>query len=287
VELQEKKMSTPPKVWLITGASSGLGMELAQMALARGDIVVPAARRTERLESLVGDNGERVLPVALDVTNAESRQRAISTTLERFGRIDVLANIAGRGCNGAAEEIELEQVRELFELNFFGALELTRLALPSMRANKSGHIINLTSICGLVSFGDLGVYSASKYALEAWTVALAEEVKGFGIRTTLVEPGAFRTEFEGSAIIRPKQRIPEYAPVIETIEKHLASAAGKQLGDPKKAVRLMLDAVDDPSAPLRIVMGSDAYSLLDNAVTQQANDIAAWRNRGIATDFEN
>lgn len=273
------------KVWFITGASSGRGHELAKAVIERGDIVVAGARRIDRINKLVAGHDGQALAVQLDVTDAGSRDRAIRAVVDRFGKIDVLANIAGRGINGAGEELTIEQVREAFELNFFAAIELTRAALPLMRERRSGHIVNLTSICGLVAMPDLGVYCASKFALEAWSEALAGEVEDLGIRMTLVEPGGFRTEFEGSAIIRPTQRIADYAPLVGAIEKRLADAAGKQLGDPAVAARVIVEAVEDPSSPLRLVLGSDAHAYWEAHSEKKAKDIARWKSRGVSTDF--
>jgi len=282
----EKNMSNPRKVWLVTGASSGLGLSIAQAAVAAGDIVVAAARRIDRLQAFAqsAPSGQ-VVPIQLDVTDAASRIAAVDAVIKQFGRIDVLVNNAGRGCNGAVEEVTLDQARAVFELNFFAAVELTRSALPHMRARRAGHVINITSICGLVSLSDLGVYCASKFALEAWTQALEGEVKSLGIRTTLVEPGAFRTEFEGPAIVRPAQRIEDYVPIIADVEARLAGNAGQQTGDPDKAAQVIVEAVQDPAAPLHLVLGADAYALLDAAQEKLAVDTGHWRARGLATAF--
>lgn len=273
------------KIWFITGASSGFGRELAKAVIAGGDLLVAGARRIQRLEELAGGSEARVLAVRLDVTDAESRENAVRAAIQHFGRIDVLANIAGRGINGAVEELDVGRVRDAFDINFFGPIELVRLTLPGMRANRSGHIINMTSICGLVPMSDLGAYCASKSALEAWSEALACEVKGFGIRVTLVEPGGFRTEFEGDAIIRPARRIADYAPVVGQIEERLAAAAGKQLGNPVAAARIIIEAVEDPSSPLRLVLGSDAHAYWEMYSSKTTDAIAKWKGRGVTTDF--
>lgn len=277
-------MSTQ-KVWFITGASSGLGRELAKAALASGDIVVACARRTERLQDLVTDTGDNGLAITLDVTDSVSRAQALQAALDRFGRIDVLANVAGRGINGAAEELDIAQVRDAFEVNFFGAIELTRLVLPHMRAARSGHILNVSSIVGLVAVPDLGVYCATKFALEAWTEALAGEVRDLGIRVTLVEPGGFRTEFEGDTIIRPAIRIPDYAPIVGPIEKQLSSNAGRQLGNPEIAASIMVEAVKDNGAPLRLMLGSDAHAMWAEASARTSADISRWKDRCLSTDY--
>jgi NADP-dependent 3-hydroxy acid dehydrogenase YdfG len=274
-----------PNVWFITGASSGMGEAQAREALSRGDIVVAAARRIDRLERLAAEAPDRVLAVELDVTDAGSRTRAVKAALERFGRIDVLANIAGRGINGAVEELEIDQVRAAFELNFFAAIELTRLVLPHMRARRSGCIINMTSICGLVAMPDLGVYCASKFALEAWSEALAGEARELGIRVLLVEPGGFRTEFEGPAIVRPAQRIADYAPVVEPIEAELMGSAGAQIGDPVKAARVIADAAVAAEAPLRLILGPDAHGMWDEYRASVDRDVQAWKVRTVDTNI--
>ena len=177
------------RVWFITGASSGFGLALAEAALKRGDEAVVCARRRAALDSLASPYGKSALTIELDVTDPDARLRSVNAALERFGRIDVLANTAGRGSLGAAEEISPEQLREQMEVNFFAAVEMTRAVLPTMRAQRSGRILQLTSIGGLVSIGGFGPYCASKFALEGWSQALRDEVKPLGIGVTIVAPG--------------------------------------------------------------------------------------------------
>jgi NAD(P)-dependent dehydrogenase (short-subunit alcohol dehydrogenase family) len=274
------------RIWFITGASSGFGKALAEAVLGRGDIVVVAARRREALESLAAAEESRVLPISLDVTDSDARKEAVASAIERFGRIDVLANIAGRGSLGAVEEFAPDQLRAQMELNFFAAAELTREVLPHMRQQGSGHILNLTSIGGLISIGGFGAYCASKFALEAWSEALADEVEGFGIRVTLVEPGNFRTEFAGDANMRPATRLDVYRPVIEPIEHFLYGQNGRQPGDPAKAAKAMIAVVDDPNPPRRLVLGSDAYDVLDRTMAARMADISRYRRIGESTDIE-
>ncbi len=274
------------KVWFITGASSGFGRALAEAVLARGDRAVLAARRREALAEIAAPHPDAALALALDVTDAEARGRAVAETLERFGRIDVLANIAGRGSLGAAEEFSPEQLREQMEVNFFAPAEMTRAVLPIMRAQGSGHVLQLTSIGGLASFPAFAPYCASKYALEGWSEALAGEVGSFGIRVTIVEPGAFRTEFAGAANMRPAERIEAYRPVIEPVEQYLYGGDGAQPGDPAKAARAMIAAADHASPPLRLLLGQDAIGLWAAKRDAVEADLAAWREVGEATAFE-
>ena len=274
------------RVWFITGASSGFGRALAEAALKRGDSAVLASRRKAALELLTAPHGRSALAIRLDVTDAEARARAIEAALARFGRVDVLANIAGRGSLGAVEEFSPEQLREQMEVNFFAPAEMTRAVLPAMRAQRSGHILQLTSIGGLVSIGAFGPYCASKFALEGWSEALSDEVKPLGIRVTIVEPGAFRTEFAGPANMRPSRRLDAYRPVIDPIEAYLYGGDGKQPGDPAKAAEAMIAAVESDDPPLRLLLGADAIGLLEQKRAAFSTELAQWRAIGEATAFD-
>jgi len=274
------------KVWFITGASSGFGRALSEAVLARGDRAILAARRLEMLQQLATQYPETALALALDVTNADARQQAVGRALDQFNRIDVLANIAGRGSLGAAEEFSPDQLREQMEVNFFAAAELTRAVLPAMRTQGSGHILQLTSIGGLASFPAFAPYCASKHALEGWSEALAGEIKSFGIKVTIVEPGAFRTEFAGVGNMRPAQQIEAYRSVIEPVEQYLYGNDGKQPGDPAKAAHAMIRVVDSENPPMRLLLGSDAIGLWVMKRNMVEADIAAWRQIVEATAFD-
>jgi len=273
------------KVHFITGASSGFGAALARAALERGDRAVLTARRAEALDAIAGTYGDNALAMPLDVTDATQRQHVVARALERFGRIDVLANIAGQGSLGAAEEFAPDQLRTQMEVNFFAAAELTRELLPTFRAQGSGTILQLTSIGGSVSVGGFSVYCASKFALEGWSEALRDEVKPLGIRVIIVEPGAFRTEFAGGANMRPTTRIDAYRPVIEPVENYLYGGDGSQPGDPAKAAAVMLEAIDSAEPPLRLVLGADSYGAWDAKFAAVRADLDTWRERGMATAF--
>ena len=278
-------MSKADRVWFITGASSGFGRSLAEAVIARGERTVVAARREAALAELVAIDGSRVLAMPLDIMDARARKAAVETALAKFGRIDVLANIAGRGSLGAVEEFAPEQLRAQMELNFFAAAELTRDVLPHMRGRGAGHILNLTSIGGLISIGGFGAYCASKFALEAWSEALADEVAPLGIRMTVVEPGNFRTEFAGDANMRPEAPLEAYRPVIAPIETFLYGQNGRQPGDPAKAAQAMIAVVDDANPPRRLVLGTDAYDVLDRTMAARMADIARYRTLGEGTGF--
>lgn len=279
-------MTTRDRVWFITGASSGFGKSLAEAVLARGERAVLTARRAERLEALAKGHGDRALAVALDVTDPEQRRQSVGAAIEAFGRIDVLANIAGRGSVGAVEEFAPEQLRAQLELNFFAAAELTREALPYMRKQGSGHVLNLTSVGGVVSLGGFGAYCAGKFALEGWSDALRDEVAPLGIRVTIVEPGNFRTEFAGDANMRPERRLDAYRPLIAPIEDFLYGQAGAQAGDPDSAAALMIEAVDSANPPARLMMGKDAFDLYDRLISARHKEFDEWRVRGEATAFD-
>jgi NAD(P)-dependent dehydrogenase (short-subunit alcohol dehydrogenase family) len=279
-------MTTPGKVWFITGASSGFGRALAEAALARGDRVALAARRRDALEAVAATYPQTALALTLDVTDADARANAVASALRHFGRIDVLANIAGRGAVGAVEEFSADELDRIMQLNFVATVELTRLVLPHMRAQGSGHILNLTSIGGIVSAGGFGIYCASKFAVEGWSEALRDEAAPFGVRLTLVEPGNFRTEFAGDANMRPKQRIDDYREQIEPVERFLEDQAGDQPGDPAKAAAAMIAVVDDANPPLRLMLGSDAYDMWAAKLAAREAEFARWRSIGLATNFE-
>lgn len=278
-------MRNADRAWFITGASSGFGRALAEAVINRGERVVVAARRATSLAELVAIDDKRVLAVPLDVTDAAARKAAVATAVGRFGRIDALANIAGRGSLGAVEEFAPDQLRAQMELNFFAAAELTRDVLPQMRGQHAGHILNLTSIGGLISIGGFGAYCASKFALEAWSEALGDEVAPLGIRVTLVEPGNFRTEFAGDVNMRPATPLDAYRPTIAPIEEFLYGQNGRQPGDPAKAAQAMIAVVDDANPPRRLVLGADAYDVLDRTMASRLADIARYRAIGEATGF--
>jgi NAD(P)-dependent dehydrogenase (short-subunit alcohol dehydrogenase family) len=274
------------RVWFITGASSGFGRALAVAALKRGDKAVICARRKAALDSLASPYGRSALAIELEVTNADARLRAVNAALDRFGRIDVLANIAGRGSLGVTEEFSPEQSREQMEVNFFAAVEMTRAVLPMMRAQRSGRILQLTSIGGLVSIGGFGPYCAAKFALEGWSQALRDEVKPLGIGVTIVAPGAFRTEFAGPVNMRPARRIDAYRPAIDPIEAYLYGGDGKQPGDPTKAADAMIAAVDSDDPPLHLLLGQDAIGLWEQKQADFSAELKRWRAVGEATAFD-
>lgn len=279
-------MTNSSKVWFITGASSGLGFALAKTVIEAGHKVVITARRTELLEELSKGHEDHVISLYLDITHQESRALAVQLALAHFGHIDVLVNVAGRGSMGALEEFSETEIRAQFDVNFFGTVELTCAVLPHLRAQKSGHIINISSIGGLAALPGIGAYCASKFALEGWSDALTTELSSLGIKVTTVEPGAFRTNFSGDINPRAVARIPDYNNVVGSMINHLKENSQKQMGDPNKAAFVIFKAVNSDNPPQRLVLGADAYELWDNTIKNRIKDINSWRDFGMDTAFD-
>lgn len=272
-------------VWFVTGSSSGLGHEIARMALARGWRVVLAARQPEALASLANQYPETAMTVRLDVTEPASVAAAVKAAQARFGQIDVLVNAAGYGYLAAIEEGEDDAIRAQFETNVFGLLALTRAVLPGMRARRSGHIVNFSSLGGLVAFAATGYYHATKFAVEALSESLAHEVKPLGIAVTIVEPGAFRTEWAGRSMIASQTIIDDYA---ETAGKRRAatkSVSGHQPGDPVKGAAAVIAALESDVPPLRLLLGKSALDVALKRLDALRTNFEAWRDLTEGTDF--
>ena len=274
------------RIWLITGASSGFGRAIAEAALAAGDAVVAAARRPDAVADLVESTPDRVTPLQLDVTDPDRIAAAVAEVLDRHGRIDVLVNNAGRGVIGAVEETTNDELRDLMDLHFFGPAALTRAVLPHMRERGSGAIVQMSSMGGRFTFPGAGAYSATKFALEGWSEALAKEVDQFGIRVLIVEPGAFRTSFNASGALQISEAIADYDELIGPVRSGMAEDDGSQPGDPAKAAEAILQAVDSPEPPLRLALGNDAVDSISNALDEAKAELAAWERVGRATVFD-
>jgi len=278
--------SNQPRVWLITGASSGFGRAIAEAALAAGDIVVAAARRTDALADLVASAPERVTALALDVTDADRISAAVAQVLDGHGRVDVLVNNAGRGAIGAAEETTDRELRDLMDLHFFGPSALTRAVLPGMRERGTGAIVQMSSMGGRFTFAGVGAYSATKFALEGWSEALAKEVERFGIKVLIVEPGAFRTSFNGPGALLMSKPIPAYDEQIEPLRTGMPDDDGKQPGDPAKAAAAILLALDSQDPPLRLALGNDAVDAIGESLDTAKAELAAWERVGRSAVFD-
>jgi NAD(P)-dependent dehydrogenase (short-subunit alcohol dehydrogenase family) len=257
------------KNWFITGASKGFGREWADAALARGDKVAATARNLETLEALVDEYGDAVVPIQLDVTDREADFEAVKKAAASLGTLDVVVNNAGYGHFGAIEELSEDDVRAQLETNFFGALWVTQAALPIMRAQRSGHIIQVSSIGGISAFPTVGAYHASKWALEGFSQALSHEVAGFGIKVTLVEPGGYSTDWAGPSA-RHSAEIPAYSAIREARSRSRAAAPP---GDPKATRGALLKVVDAESPPLRIFFGTVPLGL---ATADYESRLATW-----------
>ena len=270
------------RVWLITGASSGFGRAIAEAALARGDSVAAGARSTEAFGGLP----DGAHPLALNVTAADQREAAVAETLERFGRIDVLVNNAGRTQVGAVEETTDQELRSLFELHFFAPAALTRLVLPHMRRQGGGAIVQMSSVGGQTTAPGFGAYCATKFALEGLTETLRDEVGGYGIVTVIVEPGAFRTGLFRPGAAYESEAMPEYADTVGPTRAYVQGNDGLQPGDPAKAAHAILAVLDADKPPLRLVLGADAIETIERRLERVSDELAAWRALGEATAAE-
>jgi NAD(P)-dependent dehydrogenase (short-subunit alcohol dehydrogenase family) len=270
------------QVWFITGASSGFGDAFARHALAQGHCVVATARDTGRLAELVALAPERVLAHPLDVTRDGEAEAAVAAAVERFGRLDVVVNNAGYGIVGAVEETSSQELRAQMETNFFGAAAVIRAALPVLRTQRAGAIVNVSSMGGQMSFAGFGAYSASKFALEGLSEALAAEVAPFGIKVLIVEPGAFRTNLAGAAM----KHMPELDAYRDTVGGTRAFARAmhaNQAGDPMKAAAAIGHALRAERTPLRLQLGQDALDAVRGHAEQLLRDLDAWTPVGAAT----
>ncbi|MFD9354460.1 oxidoreductase [Streptomyces sp. NPDC060031] len=275
------------RVWLITGASSGFGRTLTEAALAAGDTVAAAARRPASLGDLAAAHPDRLLPLAVDVTDTARAEAVIAEVVGRFGRIDVLVNNAGRGLIGAVEETSDAELRDLMELHFFGPAALTRAALPYMRARGTGAVVQMSSMGGRLSFPGVGAYSATKFALEGLTEALAGEVAAFGIKALIVEPGSFRTGFAGGAALRQTATVlPAYEDTVGAVRTGLPDSDGRQPGDPVKAAAAILAALDAEHTPLRLALGNDALDAILTHANAARAEARAWECVSRGTDFD-
>ncbi|OYV39086.1 MAG: short-chain dehydrogenase/reductase [Rhodospirillales bacterium 20-64-7] len=278
-------MADTTLVWLITGCSTGFGRELALEALEKGHRVVATARNPATLEDIVSKYQDRALAQALDVTRPEDVARAVQAAEARFGRIDVLVNNAGYGYLAAIEEGEDAKVRGMFEANVFGLVEMTKAVLPGMRKQRSGHIVNISSIGGLVGFGATGYYHATKFAVEGLSESLAIETAPLGIKVTIVEPGPFRTDWAGRSIQQSATRIPDYEPTAGKRRNETAARSGNQPGDPRRAAQAIMQAVAAAEPPLHLVLGRPALELARKKVASLSGELDRWADLTLSADF--
>ena len=277
---------TKTPVWFITGCSTGFGRELARRVIRRGWRVAVTARDAAQVEDLASEGGERALALKLDVTKQTEIDAAVKEAVQKFGGISVLVNNAGYGYQSTVEEGEEAEIRAQFEANVFGLFALTRAVLPVMRAQKSGNIINITSVAGLIGFPGSGYYAASKHAVEGWSDSLRAEVQPLGIGVTCVEPGPFRTDWAGRSLKQTPSRIADYA---ETAGARLASTkerSGTQAGDPVRAGDAMIElAQKGVGAPRHIVLGAWGFEAATQAMKARLDEIASQKALSLSTDF--
>ncbi len=279
-------MSDPTKVWLITGCSTGFGRELVKALLERGERVIATARNPKSLDGLGGQqHQDDLLKLQLDVTTQVDIDAVVQASEARFGRIDVLVNNAGYGYLAAIEEGEDEAVRAMFETNLFGLVAMTKAVLPGMRKQKSGHIVNISSIGGLVSFGATGYYHATKFAVEGLSQSLAIEGKPLGIKVTIVEPGPFRTDWAGRSIVQSATIIADYAETAGVRRRETAARSGKQPGDPRRGAEAIITAVDAPEPPLHLVLGRPALDLARKHVAALGAELEQWQALTLSADY--
>jgi NAD(P)-dependent dehydrogenase (short-subunit alcohol dehydrogenase family) len=275
-----------PKTWLVTGASSGFGRAITQAAIEAGDTVIAVARRTAALDDLVAAHPDRVEALALDVTDTERIETAVADIVTRYGRIDVLVNNAGRTQVGAVEETTDRELRDLFDLHFFGPAALTRAVLPQMRAQRSGAIVMMSSVGGQLSFAGFSAYSATKFALEGFAEALADEVSPFGIDVLIVEPGAFRTGLFGPGAAYFSAENEAYAETAGATRRMVETGDGTQPGDPAKAAAAIRAALDAERTPLRLPLGEDAVDGILNHLDAVRTEVTEWEKVTRATAFD-
>ncbi|WP_372349781.1 oxidoreductase [Streptomyces sp. KL116D] len=274
------------KNWLITGVSGGLGLALAQAALARGDTVVGTLRDKSRATAFEGSAPGRSFAVVFDTTEPpENISEHVSEALRLAGHIDILVNNAGYGLLGAAEEVSEEELRHQMETNFFGPLHLIRALLPHLRERGSGHIVNISSIAGYLGFAGLSVYNASKFALEGLSESLRQELKPFGIAVTIVEPGAFRTNWAGRGLRRAGERLPAYAELSSKGDRNMERNDGHQQGDPARGAAAIIKAVETTDPPARLPLGADAVAAVRDKLESVVRELDTWEPVASSTAF--
>lgn len=274
-----------PKTFLITGVSSGLGRAFAAGALEAGHQVIGTVRKEADAKAFAALDPVRAHPLILDVTRFEEIVAVVPKAEQEFGPVDVLVNNAGYGQEGALEESSMDDLQRQFAANVFGPVAMIKAVLPGMRARRSGHIVNVTSMGGFITMPGISFYCGSKFALEGISEALGKEVAGFGIRVTTLAPGQFRTDWAGRSMDRAPRSLSDYDAVIDPIRAARMAKSGNQPGDPARAAEALLALVDAPAPPLRLFLGSDALALVEHKLGAMRAEIAAWNELSRSTDF--
>lgn len=272
------------KVYLVTGSARGLGWDVTSAALAAGHQVVATARRPDQLAGLVEQHGARILPIGLDVTDYPGAQAAVQAAVDRFGRLDVLVNNAGYANLAAVEDITIEDFRAQVDTNLFGVVNLTKAALPVMRAQGVGYVIQVSSVGGRLSTPGLSAYQAAKWAVGGFSEVLAQEVAGLGIKVTILEPGGLRTDWAGSSMAIPPISAP-YQAIVGAVASRMGGH-GNEAGDPAKVAQVILHLADLAEPPLRLLLGTDAFTYANAAGRARAAADEAWRTLSVSTDHD-
>jgi NAD(P)-dependent dehydrogenase (short-subunit alcohol dehydrogenase family) len=272
------------KVWLVTGSSRGLGRDLAKAVLAAGDRLVATARDPEQLRDIVAAAPDRAIAVKLDVTRADDAREAVKAAVAKFGRIDVLVNNAGYANVSSIEDVAEDDFRTQMETNFFGVFHVTRAALPVLREQKSGHVIQIASIGGRMGSAGLGAYQSAKWAVEGFSEVLDKEVRPLGIKVTVVEPGGFRTDWAGSSM-RIDELTPAYRETVGAFSEYRRQHDGQQQGDPAKGAKAILELANLPAPPLHLLLGTDALFLAGQITAGRAAEDDRWKALSASTDF--
>lgn len=273
------------KIYLITGVNSGFGKAFAEAALNAGHRVIGTVRREQAKAEFERSVSGRAHAVVLDVTDFGAVEPAIAAAMQKVGPVDVLINNAGYGHEGILEESPLDELIKQFNVNVFGAVAVIKAVLPVMRARRSGHIFNITSMAGLTTFPGIAYYSGSKFALEGISATLAQEVKRFGVRVTAVAPGSFRTDWADRSMIRSERAIADYDEVFDPVRRARVAKSGKQSGDPAKAAQVILDLVESDNPPVHLLLGKDALQVVRDRLTELQNEISAWEAVSTSTDY--
>ncbi len=272
-------------VWFITGCSTGLGRALAQRVLEHGHRVVVTARRVNQISDIVAAHPETALGIAVDVNKGEQVDAALGQAAEKFGQIDVLVNNAGYGYLAAVEEADEQDIRDMFETNFFSVAMLIRKVLPGMRARNGGHIINISSVGGLVGAASSGYYNATKFALEGLTEALAQEVEPLGIRVTAIEPGPFRTDWAGRSLKQARNPIAAYADTAGARRAQIRGYSGKQAGDPVRAADAIIKVAESAEPPHNLVLGKNGLDRVRAKLAALMQSIDDWEEVTLSADY--
>jgi len=279
-------MENKRKTWFVTGGSQGIGLYLVKQLLAAGHNVAVTGRNLDIVKNAIGDSSPQFLPLQVDLVDEASVAKAVDATIQQFNTIDFLVNNAGYGLIGGIEETSAKEAQAIFDINVFGVLNVTRAVLPHMRAAKSGHIFNLSTVFGLIAGAAWGLYCGSKFALEGISEALAQEVKSFGINVTIIEPGYVRTNFlKSGSIAHPQNPIAEYIAIQDEKRKHMEEVPGTQPGNPEKIARVIINASQLSEPPLRLLLGSDALQFANYKIQMLQDGIEANKEITLSTDF--